>query len=68
VSGSEDGPAADHREGLAVPSTGDPAIDTALQDVDDLQSAPLAEHHDRLARVHEALHVALERSGDGEPG
>jgi hypothetical protein len=48
----------------AVPSTGDPTIDEALQDLQDLPATPLAEHHDRLARVHEALHVALERSGD----
>jgi hypothetical protein len=66
VSGSAAEPA-DHVEKLAGPSTGDPAIDAALQAVEDLPSIPLAEHHDRLARVHEALHVALERSGDGEP-
>ena len=50
-----------------APSTGDPAIDDALQGLHDLQFSPLAEHHDRLAQVHETLHVALERSGD-EPG
>jgi hypothetical protein len=54
-----DGPGA-----AAVPSTGDPTIDNVLQGLHDLPSTPLTEHHDRLARVHEALHVALERSGD----
>jgi hypothetical protein len=47
-----------------VPSTGDRTIDEALQGLHDLPLTPLAEHHDRLAQVHEALHVALERSGD----
>ena len=47
-----------------MPSTGDPTIDDALQDLHDLPSTPLAEHHDRLAQAHEALHAALERSGD----
>ena len=53
-----------HEDDAAVPSTGDPSIDDALQSLKDLPSTPLAEHPDRLARVHEALHVALERSGD----
>jgi hypothetical protein len=48
----------------AAPATGVPAIDDALQSLPGLQSTPLAEHHDRLARAHEALHVALERSGE----
>ena len=48
----------------AMPTTGDPAIDDALQNLHDLPSIPLGEHHDRLAQAHEALHVALERSGD----
>jgi hypothetical protein len=50
-----------------VPSTGDPTIDDALQGLHDLPLTSLGEHHDRLAQVHEALHVALDRSGD-EPG
>ena len=48
----------------AAPTTGDPAIDDALQGLRDLPSIPLSEHHDRLAQAHEALHTALERSGD----
>jgi hypothetical protein len=52
----------------APPATGDPAIDTALQGVGDLASKPLSEHHDRLVQVHEALHAALEGSGDDAAG
>jgi hypothetical protein len=59
----EDVPTDDPRD-AAVPCTGDPAIDDALRALGDLPSAPLADHHDRLAGAHEALHVALERSGD----
>lgn len=59
-----EGNAVEDPDDAAVPSTGEPAIDEALQGLDDLPSTPLAEHHDRLARAHEALHVALERSGD----
>jgi hypothetical protein len=64
VSGPEEGAIVDDPSAAAMPSTGDPTIDDALQDLHDLPSTPLAEHHDRLARAHEALHVALERSGD----
>lgn len=31
----------------------------ALQQVADLDSVPLAEHHDRLSRAHEVLHGVL---------
>ena len=55
---------ADDPDVAVVPSTGNPTIDEALQGLQDLPSKPLAEHHDRLARAHEALHVALERSGN----
>ena len=48
------------------PTTGDPEIDRALGELADLPSQPLAEHHDRLASVHEVLHRALDRSD--EPG
>ena len=46
------------------PDTGDPAVDHALRGLADLASAPLAEHHDRLARVHEVLQEALDRTDD----
>ena len=47
------------------PETGDPAVDHALRGLTDLGSAPLAEHHDRLANVHEVLQEALDRTDDG---
>lgn len=46
------------------PDTGDPAVDHALRGLADLDSAPLAEHHDRLAKVHEVLQEALDRTDD----
>ena len=64
MTGPEEGAVVDESSAAAVPSTGDPTVDDALQDLRDLPATPLAEHHDRLARAHEALHVALERSGD----
>jgi hypothetical protein len=42
-----------------VPRTGEPTVDDALEGLQDLDSAPLDEHHDRLSRVHEDLHRAL---------
>jgi hypothetical protein len=57
--------------GTSPPPTGHPAVDDALRELADLGSAPLADHHDRLAKAHEALHEALDRSDnkrdDGEP-
>ena len=64
MSAPEQGVAADDPDEAVAPSTGDPAIDEALQNLRDLPSTPLAEHHDRLARAHETLHAALERSGN----
>ena len=64
MSAPEGGPPIDDPIEPAVPSTGDSTIDDALRGLADLQSTPLAEHHDRLARAHEALHVGLERSGE----
>ena len=46
------------------PDTGAPAVDHALRGLADLDSAPLAEHHDRLAKVHEVLQEALDRTDD----
>jgi hypothetical protein len=46
------------------PPTGHPAVDDALGDLADLASAPLEQHHDRLARAHEALQDALDRGDD----
>ncbi|MFL6043912.1 MAG: hypothetical protein ACJ72M_02215 [Propionibacteriaceae bacterium] len=55
------------------PQTGHPAVDDALAGLADLESAPLAEHHDRLAKAHEVLQEALDRadedrSDDVRPG
>ena len=36
------------------PPTGDATIDDALRGLADLASAPLSDHHDRLAKAHEA--------------
>jgi hypothetical protein len=41
------------------PVTGDPDVDQALKSLQGLESEPLGAHHDRLARVHEDLHRAL---------
>lgn len=59
-------PSPDNRDSLdsldnpdSVPQTGEPAVDAALQGLRDLAAAPLDEHHERLSRVHEDLHRAL---------
>jgi hypothetical protein len=64
VSAPDEGVATDDPSELAAPSTGEPIVDEALRGLSELRSTPLAEHHDRLAQAHEALHLALERSGD----
>ena len=43
-------------DGGAPPQTGDVEIARALAELTALPSAPLGEHHDRLAAVHEVLH------------
>jgi hypothetical protein len=43
------------------PQTGHAQIDDALRGIADLASAPLADHHDRLAKAHEVLDAALHR-------
>jgi hypothetical protein len=47
-------------EVTSPPLTGNATIDDALLGLADLASAPLADHHDRLAKAHEALHEALD--------
>lgn len=49
------------------PQTGDAEVDAALSELTDLPERPLAEHHDRLARVHEVLHGALDRRDADQP-
>jgi hypothetical protein len=46
------------------PDTGHPAVDETLLGLAELASAPLAEHHDRLAKAHEVLQETLDRSDD----
>lgn len=46
------------------PQTGHAAIDDALLGLADLTSAPLSDHHDRLAKAHEVLHEALDRPNE----
>jgi hypothetical protein len=59
----EQGPLDDREpDPLTSPSqTGHAAIDDALRGLADLASAPLADHHDRLAKAHEVLDDALHR-------
>ena len=49
---------------VSPPQTGHAAIDDALLGLADLASAPLSDHHDRLAKAHEVLHEALDRADD----
>jgi hypothetical protein len=49
----------------APPVTGEPTVDRAVESLRGLESAPLADHHDRLARVHEDLHGALNADHPG---
>jgi hypothetical protein len=46
------------------PQTGHAAIDNDLLGLAEIASAPLSDHHDRLAKAHEALHEALDRPDD----
>jgi len=41
-----------------------PSVTAALEEIRDLDARPLAEHHERLSRVHEALHTVLNPSTD----
>jgi hypothetical protein len=50
----------DPEDVLGPPPTGEAAIDDALLGLAELGSLPLDEHHDRLARAHEALQSALD--------
>ncbi len=51
-------------EVTSPPPTGNAIIDDALLGLADLASAPLSDHHDRLAKAHEALHEALDPPED----
>jgi hypothetical protein len=58
---------ADGKDVAGPPATGNPAIDAALAGLTDLDSAPLGDHHDRLARAQAALQAALEADSDLPP-
>jgi hypothetical protein len=47
--------------GTSPPQTGHAQIDDALRGLADLASAPVADHHDRLAKAHEVVDEALHR-------
>ena len=51
---------------IEPPRTGIDAVDDALLGLADLGSAPLGEHHDRLARAHEVLQAALDQGDDNQ--
>jgi hypothetical protein len=51
-------------EVISPPLTGNATIDDALLGLADLASSPLSDHHDRLAKAHEALHEALDPPED----
>jgi hypothetical protein len=51
-------------QAASTPQTGHAAVDDALLGLTDLASAPLSDHHDRLAKAHEVLHEALDRPND----
>jgi hypothetical protein len=56
-------------ESSTAPSeTGNPAVDDALRGLADLASAPLSEHHDRLAKAQEMLQEALDRGDEDRSG
>ena len=61
MSGPEGDPAAavDPEGVVALPMTGQVAVDEALLGLAELASTPLPDHHDQLARAHERLHDAL---------
>ncbi|WP_152364819.1 hypothetical protein [Microlunatus speluncae] len=46
------------------PRTGVDQIDDALTELDGIAEQPVADHHDRLSRVHESLHTALHQPAD----
>jgi hypothetical protein len=51
---------------IEPPRTGIASVDDALLGLADLGSAPLGEHHDRLARAHEVLQAALDHGDDNQ--
>jgi hypothetical protein len=56
----------DTERAISPPQTGNPAVDHALAGLADLASAPVADHHDRLAQAHAVLHEALDPPGEDQ--
>lgn len=50
-----------------APETGDPRVDEALRQVDDLGEAPVDEHADRLSAAHTALQEVLRTPAETGP-
>ncbi len=48
----------------APPEVDHPTLAAALAEIGDLDARPLAEHHERLRAVHEAMHTVLNPSAD----
>jgi hypothetical protein len=48
-------------------TTGVPAVDRVLADVDGLDALPLEEHLEAFERAHEDLRAALDAPADSEP-
>jgi hypothetical protein len=73
VTDSNDQQLEDPGQPTSPPHTGHPAVDEALEELANLGSAPLEEHHDQLAKAQEVLQETLnrgenERSDDDRPG
>jgi hypothetical protein len=66
MNGQRQGEFEDVEPASIPPQTGNPAVDDALLELADLPSAPLEEHHDRLANVHAALQEALDRPDEDQ--
>ena len=64
VTEQDQGQLSDTELAINPPQTGNADVDDALLGLADLAHAPLAEHHDRLAKAHEALQEALDRDDD----
>lgn len=47
-----------------APTTGEPRVDRALDDLHDLDEAPVDEHVDRLTAAHAALQEVLRQPVD----
>jgi hypothetical protein len=49
------------------PVTSNAAVDDALAGLAELDTVPVTEHHEHLARAHEVLRTALEAGSGDEP-